>query len=188
VTRGAVIEPRHPIWLVRHAPTSWTGRRWCGRADPPLTVAGQRAAREVAERLRIEVPRDAVVVTSPARRARSTARAIASASGREVIVEPLLVEVDVGRAEGRTWDELSAGDPETAERIVSGGAIDWPGGETAVEVAARSAAVAARIRAIGRDRSTIVVSHGAFLHALATALGAVDVGAALEPCGVRVIA
>ena len=29
------------IVLVRHASTDWSGRRYCGRSDPPLNEAGQ---------------------------------------------------------------------------------------------------------------------------------------------------
>ena len=39
------------IVFVRHAATSWTGVRYCGRSDPSLSEDGRRAAEELAIRL-----------------------------------------------------------------------------------------------------------------------------------------
>jgi probable phosphoglycerate mutase len=172
---------RHDIWLVRHAPTTWTGRRWCGRADPPLSHDGQAVARAVAERLAGELPPDAIVRSSPARRARSTARAIARAAHLDLSIADELVEVDVGRAEGLTWGELSAREPRVAAAIGRGDPVDWPGGETSIEVAGRARDAAERIRAAAAGRSVVVVSHGAFLHALLAVLVEPEAGTVLPP-------
>ena len=167
-TFGSALD--HPVWLIRHAPTSWTGRRWCGRADPPLSATGRLVAWSLAGRLAPELPEDALIWTSPARRARSTARAIAGAAGLRTTVDPELVEVDVGRVEGLTWGELSTREPAVARAIVRGDAFDWPGGETAVSVRERAGRVAERMRDAARVRPIVVVSHGALLHALAAQL------------------
>lgn len=159
------------IWLVRHAATRWTGVRWCGRADPPLTAAGRRAARALASQLRAELPAATPVVRSPAARARETAEPIASALGSRVAVLDELIEVDVGRAEGLTWAELSVSEPALAEAISAGGPVDWPGGESALEVAGRAVTAAARIEALAAGGPIVVVSHGAFLHVLGGFLG-----------------
>jgi broad specificity phosphatase PhoE len=37
------------IILVRHAPTAWTGSRYCGRSDPPLDAAGVAVAHRLAD-------------------------------------------------------------------------------------------------------------------------------------------
>jgi ribonuclease H / adenosylcobalamin/alpha-ribazole phosphatase len=160
----------HPVWLVRHAPTTWTGRRWCGRADPPLSPAGRALAREVAARLAPELPETTIVRSSPARRAQSTASAIARAASLELALCDALVEVDVGRVEGLTWGELSTREPAVVRAIDRGDPIDWPGGESSAEVVSRATRVAARIRADAVTRPVVVVSHGAFLHALVAAL------------------
>src|SRR4029077_20434578 len=102
---------------------------------------------------------------------------------------PLLIEVDIGRAEGLTWEELSQREPALAERLVSTATNDWPGGETATQVAARAVIAADRLGSLRRAHPVVVVSHGMFLHALATALGADDdLGDVLDPCGVRELA
>ena len=202
VTAGATTAPAagpillapaldHPIWLIRHAETSWTGKRWCGRADPPLTAAGRRAAGELGVTLAAELPPGAVVLASPARRARATADAIVDAARSELdlLVVDDLVEVDVGRAEGLTWTELSDREPELAATLIEGRPIDWPDGESAGALAERAERVASRIRVIGAAAPVAVVSHGALLHALAIALvGSRETGDGLEPlapCGVR---
>ena len=161
-------EPRvfHPVWLIRHAPTSWTGQRWCGRADPPLDRAGRAVAASLAAELAAELPDDVIIRSSPARRARSTAAAIAAASRRVVALDPDLLEVDVGRVEGLTWEELSSREPVLASAILEGRMIDWPGGETRAEIAARAERAADAIARIAVERPVAVVSHGALIHVL----------------------
>jgi ribonuclease H / adenosylcobalamin/alpha-ribazole phosphatase len=171
----------HPVWLVRHAPTTWTGRRWCGRADPPLSRGGHALAREVAARLAPELPATTVVRSSPARRASSTARAIARAAHLTFAICPELVEVDVGRVEGLTWGELSTREPAVVRAIGRGDPIDWPDGESSSAVADRARRVAEGIREDAISRPVLIVSHGAFLHALVAALAEPDPAAAFAP-------
>ena len=166
----------HPVWLVRHAPTSWTGQRWCGRADPPLSAAGRVVAQSLARRIAPELPADALIWTSPARRARASARAIAVAAGLVETVDPELVEVDVGRVEGLTWGELSTREPGLAAAMVRGDPFDWPDGESDAAVRERAGRLAGRLRSAARHRPIVVVSHGAFLHALAAQLGDAESG------------
>lgn len=173
--------PPGTVWLVRHAATEWTGRRWCGRSDPPLTTAGSASASDLASRLAIEVPDGAVIVTSPLRRSLATADAIAAAIAAPVRVDPDLIEVDVGVADGMTWDELAAGHPALAEAILGRTDVDWPGGETAAQVAVRARSAAERIGDLARNGAVVVVSHGGLLHALARAMGTAVPGEGFEP-------
>lgn len=160
----------HVAWLVRHAPTEWTGRRWCGRSDPPLSREGRRIAVTTAEQLAAELPGDATILSSPLRRARETALAIAAAVDRPVSVVPELVEVDFGRVDGLTWDEVARLEPDLAGRIVAGHPLDWPDGETAASVADRATRASTTVR--GLDGPVVVVGHGRFLAALHAALAA----------------
>ena len=162
---------RDGIWLVRHAPTAWTGHRWCGRSDPPLSGAGVAAATMLAADLALEVPAGAFVVASPLRRAHATADAIAAALGTRLVVDPDLVEVDFGRIDGLTWDELEAADPALAEAILTDGEPDWPDGETAASVARRARSAAARLADRAQAGPVVVVSHGRILRAIARELG-----------------
>lgn len=174
----------HPIWLVRHASTAWTGHRWCGREDPPLSFVGRQEARELAISLREELPGDTLVRTSPLRRALATAGTIASVRGLPVEIDPDLIEVDVGRLEGLTWDEVRAREPATASAILARGDVDWPGGESAGVLLRRAAAVMAKLDALRAVRPVVVVSHGAFIRALTAMLpAAADEPAVLRPAG-----
>jgi broad specificity phosphatase PhoE len=156
--------------LVRHAATDWSGRRYCGVSDPPLSAAGRSAAARLARDLGPQLGPDVRIVTSPSRRALATAAAIAAAiGGRPPEVDDRWREADVGVAEGRTFEELTAIAPDLADDLARGSlAIDWPGGET-------SASLADRVAAAWRDlvtagQAAVVVSHaGPLMHALAIA-------------------
>ena len=165
----------HPIWLVRHAPTEWTGRRWCGRSDPELSDDGRKAAQQLAAQLAAELGAahgaGVVVLSSPLRRALDTAAAIAMALGASVKVEHDLAEVDFGAADGLTWDELLEAHPSQADVILIGGQPDWPEGESAVDVSARARRAADRILNLAGTITVVVVSHGGLLVALAGHLG-----------------
>jgi len=171
---------RGPIWLIRHAQTDWTGRRWCGRSDPELSEPGREAARRLGAEIAAEVEAEvevgqtagAVVLSSPLRRAYDTARAIALALDASIQVEPDLTEVDFGAADGLTWDELIVAHPTLADRILAGGDPDWPEGETADAVAVRARTTANRILDLARTTPLVVVTHGGLLVPLASYLGA----------------
>lgn len=151
------------IVLVRHASTSWTGHRYCGRSDPPLSAPGRAAARSLAAALSPTLAPGFLIVTSPARRARETAAIIGTATGIvDIELDEQWHEADVGIAEGRTFDELAALDPDLARALASGAtAVDWPGGETAAELEARIAG--AWMALVARARPAVVVSHAGAL-------------------------
>ena len=160
------------IVLVRHAATAWSGQRYSGRGDPPLSDAGRRAAEDVAARLASRLPAGIRIVTSPSRRAHDTAALLASRVTPSVLeVDARWQEVDVGDAEGLTFDELGALYPDLAARLASGETeIDWPGGETAADLHNR--VVAAWVEILGTERQTVVVSHaGPVRIAIALATG-----------------
>ncbi len=158
------------VVFVRHASTSWTGCRYCGRSDPPLDAPGLAAARVLAAELAPTLPRGVLLLTSPARRARATAEMIASAADVTAVeVDDRWREADFGIAEGRTFDELAEIEPQLAEDVARGVTdIDWPGGETAANLGARIEEAWTAL--IARGRPAVVVSHaGAIRHAVALA-------------------
>ncbi len=158
------------IVFVRHARTSWSGRRYCGRSDPALDAVGRRTAIALADALAPTLARDVLILSSPARRARETADALATATGVDrVEIDERWWEVDCGFAEGRTFDELVTIEPELAGALARGETrIDWPGGETSAEFVARIEAAWTSL--LARDRPAVVVSHaGALRHAIALA-------------------
>jgi len=169
------------VWLVRHAATSWTGVRWCGRADPPLDDRGAAEAKSLAASLGPLLPPGTTILASPARRALATAHALAGPASRAIVVVDDLLEVDVGRVEGLAWAELSTREPALAEAIARGDRIDWPGGESAAAVDLRAGRAIERIRAAAEGTAVVVVSHGALLHAIARGLGIRPLPPPLEP-------
>lgn len=128
-----------------------------------------------------------MIVSSPARRARQTAAAIARAiPGSRVEVDDRWSEVDFGIADGLTFDELANLAPDLADRLAGGEvAIDWPGGETAASLAER---VQSAWRDLFAEPSTvIVVSHAGPLRiAIALASGRPVESVALPEPGVPV--
>ena len=100
------------IVLVRHASTAWSGVRYCGRSDPPLSSTGVDEALRLAESLAGDLPPGTRVVSSPSRRATATAAAIVEAAGlATVAIDDRWREADLGIAEGRTFDELTRDRP-----------------------------------------------------------------------------
>jgi broad specificity phosphatase PhoE len=158
------------VVIVRHASTAWSGVRYCGISDPPLSPTGLAEAGHLAERLARDLPAARRIVSSPSSRALATASAIGGAIGAsDVEIDPRWREADVGIAEGRTFDELAELAPEVAEALAHGAlAIDWPGGETHASLVDRVAAALADLIVDGR--SVVVVTHaGPLMHAVAMA-------------------
>jgi broad specificity phosphatase PhoE len=178
--------------LVRHAATAWTGKRYCGRADPPLTRTGRAAAGRLGADLATTLDARTRIVSSPSRRALQTATAIAVAAGLGPLeIDPRWSEADVGIAEGRTFAELERMAPDLARALARGDAeIDWPGGETAASLARRVASAWNALR--DSDPGAVVVSHGGplriamalALRVSASSLGPVEPGAIVRlPAG-----
>jgi probable phosphoglycerate mutase len=160
------------IILVRHASTAWSGRRYCGRSDPPLSASGRAEAVALADRLAPSLAPSARLIASPSRRTVATTEAIAAAAGGQPFeLDDRWREIDFGLAEGRTFDELRVIAPATATAILAGATeFDWPGGETSRSLAARVAA--AWLELAGAGVPAVVVTHaGPILHALALANG-----------------
>jgi ribonuclease H / adenosylcobalamin/alpha-ribazole phosphatase len=159
------------IVLVRHAATAWSGRRYAGRGDPPLTAAGRRSAQVLAGRLAATFPTARRIVTSPSRRAYETAAIVAARMAPIVLeTDERWLEADFGDFEGRTFDEIDARDPDIAARLAAGDVdLDWPGGEAAAALFHRVSEAWAAL--LTDKRPTIVVSHaGPIRIALALAI------------------
>ena len=178
-----------PIALVRHAPTAWSGWRYCGRSDPPLDAHGRAVAARIAAQLASTLPPGVAIVSSPSGRALATARAIATTAGRiqgrsvGVEVDPHWREADFGDVEGRTFDELARLHPDLATRLASGAwEIDWPRGETWASLAERVTEGWGVL--LQRGEPVVVVSHGGPLRlAIAMASGGPPDEVALPPPG-----
>jgi alpha-ribazole phosphatase len=150
-----------------------------GRLDMPLhPQAGEAIARIAADPGLRHATR---VWSSPARRCRVVADAIAEALAVQLTLDHRLQELDFGDWEGRSWDTVARADLDRWAAEPAGFAP--PGGES-------GASLIARIRdfadALHRDRrDCVVVSHGGPLKVLSALLTGkpVDLLAPAPPIG-----
>ena len=153
------------LLLVRHGETEGNLRRRLQGADDPLTERGRRQAGEIAAHIsgRCDV---VALYASPYRRAFDTARAIGDALGVEPELRAALAELDVGDAAGYRFEAWVEEFPEEAERFRQEG-VDyrWPGGESGLDLSARTEEEIGRILEAHRREagSVVVVSHGGAL-------------------------
>jgi broad specificity phosphatase PhoE len=118
------------FYLARHGETKWNAEnRICGRSDVPLSEAGRRQAKRLAERLK-PISFDALY-SSPLKRAIDTARFISERIGLEPVVDDRLVELDYGQWEGKTLEEIMKNDVNTLRAWEADpGEVAPPGGES----------------------------------------------------------
>lgn len=148
---------RPDLWLARHGETEWSrDGRHTSHTDLPLTANGEQAAGALAPRL-ADQSFD-LVVSSPLRRARQTARLAGFA---DPVVDPEITEWEYGEYEGITTAQIHRSAPDWAIWTHGG-----PGGESPEQVAARVDTFIARVRAQA-SRRALVFAHGHILRVLA---------------------
>lgn len=147
------------LFVLRHGETAWTrARRFTGWRDVPLSEEGRRQAEAAA--LALAGVRPAAVYASPLERARASAEAIARVHGLAVRAAPAFREMGFGAWEGRTRDEVAAGDPAGWELWrADPGRFTAPGGESLAAVAERVAAGLEALRAAHEGEAVILVTH-----------------------------
>ena len=158
------------LFLVRHAAHDLVGRALCGRM--PGVKLGEEG-RAQAERLAARLSRKTVaaVQASPLERARETAEPIARHFGLGVEVAEGVNEIDVGAWTGEPFDELRD-DPRWTLWNSARSVTRAPGGETMLEVQARTLAHMETLRARFADQGVVIVSHADVIKAaLAYCLG-----------------
>ena len=119
------------LYLVRHGQTAGNvNRLFIGATDIPLDETGERQALELGQRFTgIELDD---ILTSPLQRARRTAEAIGEVTGHSPIVVPGLGEMDFGKAEGLSFQQVIEQFPELRDDLGSIFNLDltFPGGES----------------------------------------------------------
>ncbi|MBM7167658.1 histidine phosphatase family protein [Streptomyces sp. G44] len=152
--------------LVRHGETIWhDGNRYAGRTDVPLTARGRRQAAELGAWAAGQ-PIDAVA-SSPLSRARLTAAPAAEALGLLPRIDERLLEVDFGRGEGLTRDEMRERFPEELAAFLRDPvAHHLPGGEDPRTAAARAGAALTDLAEEFPDGRVLVVAHSTLVRLL----------------------
>jgi phosphoserine phosphatase len=98
--------------LIRHGHVQgFHPERFRGRTDLPLTELGRKQA---AVTTKFVAPQwsAAAIYASPLVRCMDTARAIGEAQGLAVQSLPSLIDIDYGKWQGRTRDDVKAAEPE----------------------------------------------------------------------------
>ncbi|MFG3493876.1 bifunctional RNase H/acid phosphatase [Streptomyces sp. NPDC047928] len=147
--------------LLRHGETALTPQKrfsGSGGTDPELSPAGLRQAEAVASAL---AARGTVqdIVSSPLRRCRQTAEAVAARLGLDVQIEDGLRETDFGAWEGLTFGEVQERYPDDLEAWLASPKAAPPGGESFATVARRVAAARDRLTARHAGRTVLLVTH-----------------------------
>ncbi|MGW2111456.1 bifunctional RNase H/acid phosphatase [Streptomyces sp. NPDC001948] len=148
--------------LLRHGETALTPEKrfsGSGGSDPELSAAGRQQAECIARSL---AARGTVeeIVSSPLRRCRETAAAVAARLGLEVRIEEGLRETDFGAWEGLTFAEVRERyGPDLDAWLGSAKAAPTGGGESFAEVTRRVSAVRDRLTASYAGRTVLLVTH-----------------------------
>jgi broad specificity phosphatase PhoE len=151
--------------LLRHGRTAHNADgRIQGQLDVPLDELGVAQAEALGTVFASSPP--AVVVSSDLLRAAATARAVCEHVGLPLRVDARLRETHFGEWQGLTGEEVAARWP--SEYALWRRGDDCPiGGEAAVDVGARAAAVVAEVLpSVPLEASLLLVTHGGTARAL----------------------
>ncbi|MFC8622510.1 bifunctional RNase H/acid phosphatase [Streptomyces anulatus] len=148
--------------LLRHGETALTPEKrfsGSGGTDPELSATGRGQAERAAEHF-AALGTVQEIVSSPLRRCRETAAAVADRLGLDVRIDEGLRETDFGAWEGLTFGEVREryADDLTAW-LASPDTAPTGGGESFAEVAERVAAARDRIAARYAGRTVLLVTH-----------------------------
>lgn len=155
------------IYLIRHCQSMGNiEKKFQGQYDADISPAGEKQLELLGLRFRNE-PID-VIYTSPLKRARMTAEAIAKYHHNvDVIDEPGFLEMDVGELEDRSLKELAVMYPETAQKWDKCPDLcEFPGGETMWQVYERVNAALDKVIAENPGKTVVVTTHGGVLRNL----------------------
>ena len=149
------------LYVARHGQTLWNlSGRVNGITDTVLTENGIMQAEQLAEKMK-EKNID-IIVSSPLKRALDTAEIISKKCQTEVITDSRLTEQNYGIFEG-----MSSKNPEFLENKKCF-AHKYPGGESMMQVAARTYALIEEMKDAYKDKTVLFVCHGGVCRVIAT--------------------
>jgi broad specificity phosphatase PhoE len=163
--------PGTRLVLVRHGETEANvNQLWHGALDAPLTPRGEQQVAATAAYLAQQhrIAPFAAFYVSPLPRARSTAAAIADATGIAPVIKETLREFDLGDWEGRSFREL-----QEQENLWGRWAVDPtfapPNGESPVSFTRRAIAALEEVACKHPTGRILVVTHGGFISSVLSA-------------------
>lgn len=155
----------HPdVLIMRHGETAWNRAGIMqGRLDSPLTEKGTAQAEELNKLLRnMDLPNGCTAWCSPQGRALQTAQIAFDGVFDDWVVDDRLCEIDIGKAQGMTVEDVFAAFPELDQHK---GYMGWQfhceGGEAYEDIQSRARSWLEDLRA-----PAVVVSHGIFSRVL----------------------
>lgn len=170
------------LHLLRHGEVERLGERvlW-GQADVGLSVEGLRQGEALAAWLARNGRLPERVISSDLERCRRLGERVAEALGLELELEPRLREQHLGDWQGRTWEEITAADPERVTAY-------WrdyvharpPGGESLSDLAARVDAWWTAVAARHPNGCLAIVTHIGVLRVLLAGWLGLPLGEALR--------
>ncbi len=154
------------LLLVRHGDTELnSAERYWGSTDVKLSDAGFRQAERLRDRLATE--RIDAIYSSELRRASATAEIIASSHRLDVITCAELREMNFGKLEGLTFNEISRLYPEVSELwLQRSPKLKYPGGESVDEFNSRVSQFVGRLKTHAPQETILIVAHSGSLRTL----------------------
>ena len=147
------------VYLTRHGETeSSQADLYYGRSDSRLTVDGKKQIELLSLRLsKIDV---AAVYSSPSERCFQAANQIAKRHGLKAIANERLIEIDHGKWEGLSRDQVTTNYGDSYRLWQMDPAANAPdGGESAYEVASRAVPAVIQIVKSHEGSKVVVVGH-----------------------------
>ena len=138
--------------------------RYIGSTDVSMSPLGHQQVRAVRSLLRKE--KTCNCISSPMRRCRETAAVVMETADMDFIVDPDLREIDFGRWEGMTFNEIQKAFPGEMDRWAELKAdFAFPGGEKIADFRSRITSAARRLEAHAAD-TIVVCTHGGVIRFL----------------------
>ena len=146
--------------LVRHGETNWNRERRIqgGFTDIELNEVGRKQAEKIALALKEE--KLTAIYSSPLKRALKTAQAIAKFHGLKVETDPALREINSGKVDGLSLEEIKVKYAAFWKEWREGkDTLRFPEGESLEQLQERAWGAIQRIRERHPDGAVIVVCH-----------------------------
>jgi alpha-ribazole phosphatase len=173
-------------WWIRHAPVINPDGLIYGQVDLDAETADPAPFRALAARL----PADPVLLVTPLRRTHQTLAALrphapwpaepAAGPAADPAIEPDLIEQSFGDWQGQPREAVYGALGRRHPFWLSPAATRPPGGESFVDLMARTAAAIDRLSAAHAGRDVVVVAHGGTIRAAVAAALDLDPEAALR--------
>lgn len=162
------------ILLVRHGATALnSAQMFVGQRDAELSTLGQSQVKKLSERLATE--KIDTIYSSDLRRAMTTAQTIAAKHSLGIIKCPELREVDYGKFEGLTFEQITQLYPKLAGLLSKWDIrLKFPDGESVEELRQRVNKFLERLKNLDQEQTILITAHGGPLRLIICSLLGID--------------